>query len=50
MQNGLLTERLRLENRLLFATEGVWSEVADMYSACLIGSWAVAMMGVRTRL
>jgi hypothetical protein len=25
------------------------SEVADMYPACLIGSRAVAMMGIRTR-
>ena len=26
------------------------AEVAHMYPACLIGSWAVAMMGLRTRL
>jgi hypothetical protein len=25
------------------------SEVADMYPACLIGTRAVAMMGIRTR-
>ena len=32
--NGGLDKGLRLENRLLFATEGVLSEVADMYPAC----------------
>jgi hypothetical protein len=26
------------------------AEVADMYPACLIGTWAVASMGIRTRL
>jgi hypothetical protein len=30
-QTAVLTKELRLENRLLFATEGVLSEVADMY-------------------
>jgi hypothetical protein len=30
----VLTAELRLENRLPFATEGVRSEVADMYPAC----------------
>lgn len=29
---------------------GVAAEVAHMYPACWIGSWAVAMMGLRTRL
>jgi hypothetical protein len=33
-QTAVLTKELRLENRLLFATEGVLSEVADMYPAC----------------
>jgi len=32
--NGALTKELRLENRLPFASEGVASEVADMYPAC----------------
>ena len=30
----VLTGELRLENRLPFASEGVLSEVADMYPAC----------------
>ena len=29
---------------------GVAAEIAHMYPACWIGSWAVAMMGLRTRL
>jgi hypothetical protein len=37
-------------DRLLFATEGVLSEVADMYPALVIGARAVALMGVRTHL
>ena len=32
--NGGLDRVLRLENRLLFASEGVLSEVAHMYPAC----------------
>jgi hypothetical protein len=37
-------------DRLRFAIEIVrgFAEVADMYSACLIGSRAVAFMGIRT--
>ena len=31
---AVLTGELRLENRLHFATEGVLSDVADMYPAC----------------
>jgi hypothetical protein len=33
-ETALLTERLRLENRLPFASEVVLSEVADLYPAC----------------
>ena len=33
-KTAVLTKELRLENRLPFATEGVLSEVADMYPAC----------------
>jgi hypothetical protein len=38
-------------DRLLIASELVrWiAEVADMYPACVIGSRAVALMGIRTR-
>jgi hypothetical protein len=37
-------------DRLLFATERVLSEVAHIVSGLLIGSRAVALMGVRTHL
>jgi hypothetical protein len=35
-------------DRLLFASQGVLTKVADMYPTFWIGSRAVALMGVRT--
>jgi hypothetical protein len=37
-------------DRLRFANEDVLAEVADIYSGLVVGSWVVALMGVRTHL
>ena len=45
---GPLTQHNCLNIRLPTYGGSFFAEVADMYPACLIGSGAVALMGIRT--